>query len=397
MNQAYSSYKTIFEEESKPLAFIDVDLLEQNISGILKRAKSKIIRVASKSVRSRPLLEKILSSHTQIHGIMAYTGHEAVYLAKHNFDDILVAYPLWDAQQIKGIAEQVEQGKQITLMVDSELHVNRINQVLSNLDSSIPICLDIDMSSNYPGLRFGVYRSPITTPNQALKLANKIRESKIMSLDGIMGYEGQIAGIPDFSPAKNFVINSTIRFLKKRSIKMIQKRRANIVQTLEQAGHTLRIVNGGGTGSVESTREEDIITEITVGSGFYAPILFDYYKNFKHLPAAGFALEITRKAMNNIYTCHGGGYIASGAIGIDKQPLPYLPQGCKLIQNEGAGEVQTPVIYKGSEKLQLGDPIFFRHSKAGELCEHFNHLLLISNQKIVDRVTTYRGEGQVFL
>ncbi|MBI3735552.1 amino acid deaminase/aldolase, partial [Candidatus Sumerlaeota bacterium] len=91
------------------------------------------------------------------------------------------------------------------------------------------------------------------------------------------------------------------------------------------------------------------------------------------------------------------GYIASGAAGKDKLPYPYLPAGSELLPLEGAGEVQTPIAYRGPEKLEIGDPIFMRHSKAGELCERFKSLLLVSAGKIVDEVPTYRGEGECFV
>lgn len=159
----------------------------------------------------------------------------------------------------------------------------------------------------------------------------------------------------------------------------------------------LRFVNGGGTGSMESTCAEDRVTEVTVGSGFYHSHLFDHYSNFKGKPAAGFAVGISRKPKRKMYTCLGGGYIASGSSDKDKAPEPYLPKGCELVEQEGAGEVQTPITYSGKEQLELGDPIFFRHSKAGELCERFNELLLIRNGKVHSRIPTYRGEGKSFL
>jgi D-serine deaminase-like pyridoxal phosphate-dependent protein len=68
-----------------------------------------------------------------------------------------------------------------------------------------------------------------------------------------------------------------------------------------------------------------------------------------------------------------------------------------LIDQEGAGEVQTPVIYTGAEHLHLGDPVFLRHSKAGELCERFKSLLLVQGGKVTGEVLTYRGEGQCFV
>ena len=142
---------------------------------------------------------------------------------------------------------------------------------------------------------------------------------------------------------------------------------------------------------------EEAVTEVTVGSGLYSSSLFDSYSNFQHQPAAAFAVEIVRQPKENIYTCHGGGYIASGAVGVDKQPLPYLPEGFELMAQEGTGEVQTPIVNKSTEKIGLGDPVYFRHSKAGELCERFNNLIFIANGEIIDTVPTYRGEGMCFL
>jgi D-serine deaminase-like pyridoxal phosphate-dependent protein len=95
-------------------------------------------------------------------------------------------------------------------------------------------------------------------------------------------------------------------------------------------------------------------------------------------------------------TCSGGGYTASGPIDPRRLPSPWLPEGCGLFANEGAGEVQTPVRMPAGVQLGIGDPLFFRHAKAGELCERFNELLLIQSGRVVDRVTTYRGDGKCF-
>jgi D-serine deaminase-like pyridoxal phosphate-dependent protein len=211
-----------------------------------------------------------------------------------------------------------------------------------------------------------------------------------------MGYEAQVAGLGEKNPA-NGIKNYFIPFLKKKSIADYSKRREEIVAYIKSKNHPLETVNAGGTGSIESSKEEDWVTEITVGSGFYSPALFDYYEKFKHHPALGFAVQIVRKPKPNFFTCLGGGYIASGSIGIDKQPKPFLPEGIQLTENEQTGEVQTPIEYKGNEPLGLGDSILFRHSKAGELCERFNTIHLVSKGKVIDKVLTYRGQGKCFL
>jgi D-serine deaminase-like pyridoxal phosphate-dependent protein len=247
-----------------------------------------------------------------------------------------------------------------------------------------------------PGLHFGVLRSSIQTVEKAVSLLNIIQQNKFVQLDGLMGYEAQIAGLNDTVPGK-FFMNAIISMLKRYSLKEIQQRRKVIVEALQRQGAVLRFINGGGTGSLEHTSKEELVTEVTAGSGFYCPGLFDYFSNFQHYPATGFAVEIIRKPKENIFTCAGGGYIASGKMGNDKLPKPFLPSGFSLIVNEGAGEVQTPIQYKGDENLQIGDPVFLRHAKAGELCERFDHLYLISNGKVVEKVNTYRGAQQCFL
>ncbi len=394
--QAYDYYKRVFEGRSLPLAYLDLDVLAHNIRQIVSRAAGKHIRLASKSLRSGAVLRHILAAHSCFQGIMCFTAAEAVYLAAQGFDDLLIGYPTWCEQDILAVATTVATGTQITLMVDCLEHIEQIETVAQRQGVCLPVCLEIDMSMDLPGLHFGVWRSTLRTPEHVRTIVEHIKASSHVRLDGLMGYEAQIAGVGDSMPGQR-VKNALVRQLKRRSQREIAERRAAIVEFIERQGLPQRFVNGGGTGSLASTGSEAAVTEMTVGSGFYAPALFDYYREFRYQPAAGYALEIVRHPRPTIYTCLGGGYIASGAVGPEKQPQPYLPQGARLDAREGAGEVQTPIHYQGPVQLNLGDPIFMRHSKAGELCERFKHLLLVSQGTVVDEVTTYRGDNQNFL
>jgi D-serine deaminase-like pyridoxal phosphate-dependent protein len=394
--QAYSYYKQIFQTRSLPLAYVDLDLLDQNVRQIAARAGGKRIRLASKSLRCVAMLRRILAADSCFQGIMCFTAAEAAYLAEQGFTDLLIGYPAWRTLDIEMVARAVATGTQITLMIDSVAHVEQIEGVARRLGVRLPLCLEIDMSMDLPGLHFGAWRSALRTSQQLRPIVERIQASAHVWLDGLMGYEAQIAGVGDNLPGQPLK-NALVRRFKQRSQREVAERRAAIVDFMRQQGIALRFVNGGGTGSLDTTRTEEHVTEITVGSGFYAPMLFDYYRNFRYQPAAGYAIEIVRHPQPFIYTCLGGGYIASGSIGPEKQPQPYLPVGARLDALEGAGEVQTPIHYKGPIPLGLGDPIFLRHSKAGELCERFTSLLLISHGTITDEVTTYRGDGRCFL
>ena len=158
----------------------------------------------------------------------------------------------------------------------------------------------------------------------------------------------------------------------------------------------LEFVNGGGTGSLEVTGSDASVTEIAAGSGLLGPTLFDGYSRFRPRPAAIFALPVVRKPTRAIATLFSGGYVASGPAAASRLPSPYLPAGLKLLSLEGAGEVQTPVVGRSARDLHVGDRVWLRHAKAGELAERFSHYHLIQGDRVEQTVPTYRGEHQNF-
>lgn len=391
----YTYYRDTLRGRQFPLAYVDLDQFDANVEALSKMAHGKTIRIASKSVRVPHLLQRILKHSSVYQGLMCYSPREAVFLSKQGFDDLLMGYPAWNEKDILPIIDELKKGKTIMLMVDRPEHIAHLDRIGKQQNIRIPICMDMDMSTDLPGLHFGVWRSSVFGENEAVNLAKAIQQHPHVELVAVMGYEAQIAGLGDAVPGQA-AMNAIVRLLKKRSVKEIAKRRKAIVHALTAMGFNLRVVNGGGTGSMDTTCSEEVVTEVTVGSGFFSPGLFDNYSNLKLRPAAGYAVEVVRQPKPDIYTCLGGGYVASGEIGKLKQPKVFLPEGASLIGQEGVGEVQTPVKYAGSE-LQLGSPVFLRHSKAGELCEHFNTVHLISEGKVVDEVKTNRGHGEAFL
>ncbi|MBX7241534.1 MAG: amino acid deaminase/aldolase [Bacteroidia bacterium] len=396
MEEQYISYKNAIAEKNLPVACIDYEKWEANIHFNVTRSKGKQIRIASKSVRSIEMIKDILSRGAPFQGIMSYDGMETVFLSQNGFDDILMGYPCTVKPAVFAVGEEIRKGKTIYFMVDSEYHLKMIQEAAENLGIIIPVCVDLDMSSDFPGLHFGVWRSSIRNIADFKHFIDKSKKYNRIRIAGLMGYEAQNAGVPDAVPGERMK-NALIKFLKKRSQKEYSLFRKNASEYCRSQGIALDFVNGGGTGCIETTCEEGWVTEVTVGSGFYAPAVFDHYSDFSYQPAAFFALPIARIPKKGIYTCSGGGYIASGSTGKNKNPKVFLPKGGSLTDLEGAGEVMTPVIFSGEVNLQEGDPVFFRHAKAGELCERFNELHLIQSGKIIKTVLTYRGEGQSFL
>jgi D-serine deaminase-like pyridoxal phosphate-dependent protein len=393
---AYARYKSLLANERLPSAFVDLDALEANARLMLASAGNMPIRVASKSIRSVAVLKHIFSLSSRFQGLLCFSAEEAAFLADQGLDDLVVAYPTVQPQAVRAVCERVQKGTRISLMVDSPAQIDMLAAIAREFEKPLPLTLDIDMSSDFPGLHFGVWRSAVRSKEVMLGLWRLIRQYPQLTLDGVMGYEAQIAGLGDAVPGKA-AKNAVVRLLKRRSASEVFERRTQLIEALKKDGATLRFVNAGGTGSLEASLADKSITELAAGSGFYCPMLFDNYKDLRLQAAAFFALEVSRIPSPGRVTCLGGGYVASGAAGIEKLPKPYLPWGLTLDANEGTGEVQTPLHVPADVKLGVGDPVIFRHAKAGELCERFNELLLVRGNAIEARVPTYRGQGQCFV
>lgn len=397
--ELHSHYERIFRSVQAPFAFVDLDAMWANALDMLDWAGEKRVRVASKSIRCRELLHRIIRAHPRFNGALTFTLHETLWLAEHGFPNTVVAYPTVDRKALRELVVLNASAPKHapTIMVDSTKQLDALERVRGGAGPPVRVCMDVDAGYWTLGgrVKVGPKRSPIHTPEQAAELAREIAKRRTVKLVGLMLYEGQIAGVGDSAPGHR-LRNLAIRRMKRASTQELAKRRAAVVEAVSREAE-LEFVNGGGTGSLASTSAEEAVTEVTAGSGFYAPALFDHYEGFRLRPAAMFALPIVRKPAPGIATALGGGYLASGAGAADRMPVPYLPHGLELDSQEGAGEVQTPLLGDGAEGLRIGDRVYMRHAKAGELCERFNSLHLVEGGSIVAEVPTYRGEGKSFL
>lgn len=401
--EIYLTYRDIFRNQRLPLAFVDLDKFDANVAYVAKLAKAagKTIRLGSKSIRCVELLRRIFAADPETYrGLLTFTVEETAWLAAQGFDDLIVAYPSVQPADIALLVDMTRVGKQVWLMVDNVDHLRILSTAGKEAGVVLQACLEVDMAYhplNLSAVHLGLRRSPVRTPEQARALIQAAKNYPGVKVSALMGYEGHIAGMSDAVPGAALK-NAIMRALKTNSVRELTARRDRVVGALRAEGAEFLLINGGGSGSIVSTGKDPLVTEITVGSGFYASGLFHHYKEVHFQPAAFFAIQIVRLPAPGMVTCQGGGYIASGAVGTEKLPLPMYPAGLHYLSLEGAGEVQTPfVLPKDCPKLELGDPVFLQHAKAGELCERFNDLWLVKEGQLAGQVKTYRGEGMAFL
>ncbi len=435
----YERLERATAELQAPFALVDLDALWANAAEMERRAAGTPIRLASKSVRCLELQRRALAREG-FRGTLAFTLPEALWLDSNGVEDVVVAYPTADAEALRTLAQRsaasapvrsqppaasapapsqrpadsaprprqhpAESTPAPSVMVDGREQLELIERAAAAAGPDagvVRVCIDVDAGWRALGgrVRVGVKRSPVHTPEQARELARAIVAREGLALVGIMMYEAQIAGLGDDPPGQPLQAR-VIRAIQARSARELRQRRAAVVDAVQavlaDAGcPPLELVNGGGTGSLAATAAEPAVTEVTAGSGLYGPTLFDVYRSFTPGPAAMFALPVVRRPARGIVTALGGGYPASGPADRARLPRPHLPAGLRLDGREGAGEVQTPLLGAAADQLAVGERVYMRHAKAGELCERFASLYLLEGDTIVEQAPTYRGEGKCFL
>ena len=395
----YARYDRATADLDPPFAVVDLAAFDSNARDLVRRSSGVPIRVVSKSLRCRHLIERALAQ-PGYRGVMCYSLAEAIWLHSIGLsDDLLVAYPTADRAALRALAADEAARQHITVTIDSAGHLDFIDATMGAGHPQIRVCLDLDMSwrplNRGPVVQIGTWRSPLRSPAEAALFAEAVLKRPGFSLVGVLGYEGQIAGLGD-APPRRPVRAALVQAMQARSSAELNERRTEVVRRI-RAIAPLEFVNGGGTGSLESTSADKSVTELAAGSGLVGPTLFDAYAKFHPQPALLFALPVVRRPKAGVATLFSGGYVASGTGTPDRLPSPFWPAGLRLTKTEGAGEVQTPVLGTAADGLRIGDRVWMRHAKGGELAERLTRYHLISpGEPDAVPVPTYRGDGQCF-
>ena len=386
-----------------PTLALDLTALEHNIADLTARAGGVPIRLASKSLRVRSIIDDVVA-RDGFAGVLAFDVAEAQWLAtESNIEDVLLGYPSVRRAALADLLADEVALTRVTLLVDDVAQLDVVDSVVSPEHRSVVrVAIDLDASLRLFGGRvhLGVRRSPVHDADAALTLARAIVARPGFALVGVMSYEAQVAGVADDVDGKP-LMNRATRAMQRVSMLELRRRRGAIISSLRELAD-IEIVNAGGTGSLEETARDGSVTDIAAGSGLFGGHLFDGYRRFQPAPALMFGLDVTRRPAPKIITCAGGGWIASGPPAPDRLPRPVWPAGLSYIGTEAAGEVQTPLTGDAASNLVPGDRVWFRHTKSGEVCERARTVALIGRDqngqaRVDDLVPTYRGEEKCYL
>lgn len=378
-----------------PCAFVDLEKFDQNAKALAQvvRSSGLTVRIATKSIRVPDLIQRALNSDPVFSGLMTFSAQETAFLASLGFDDFLLAYPTLQDSDLQALKKVHESGKKLSVVIDDVRQLRALERSFGSQKAKLKVVLELSVNTAIGPVVIGVRRSPLKTLTLVRELITEVKKSSSVCFFGIMAYEAHVAGVGDHNPFKP-ALSLLLKPLRRQWAQKVALAREQILGGIKDLIEPEFIFNGGGTGSLSfGIRENQVLTELTAGSGFFDPLLFDYYSNLKLQPSAFFATQVVRQPEKNWFTCLGGGFIASGEPGWDRVPQPVNSE-LKLSSFEGAGEVQTPI--SSPSPLELGNSVIFRHSKAGELMERFNEVHLLKNDRVESIAKTYRGFGECY-
>ena len=321
---------------------VDLGAFDANAHDLVRRAGGKPVRLASKSVRVPALIRRALAPEG-FAGVLGYTLSEALWLVEQGLtDDVVLGYPTVDRDALRRLTASEEAFAAITLMVDDVAQLDLVDACRTSEprsgspSTSTPACVSAPRTS-VPGAR------RCTRPRRCSGSSGSLLGRPGFRLVGVMTYEGQVAGVPDDVPTQR-ARSVVVRRIKAASMRQLADRRAELSARL-RALVELEFWNAGGTGLARGDRRrprgDRARRRLRACSPRHCSTTTPASRS---LPATFFGVPVVRRPAQDVVTVAGGGFVASGAAGKDRLPMPWAPSGLALTGLEGAGEVQTPLV-----------------------------------------------------
>lgn len=234
-------------EVETPALIVDVDVMERNMRDFVGFADKQGV-----TLRSHTKSHKIPGiAHKQIDltgaGITCQTLSEVEVMAANGVSDIYLSYMVVEQSKLPHLLRLSENLEYFATTVDSISNVEPVRRAATRHNKTVNLVLEIDLGLNRVG----------TQPDgPVIKIAETIEESPVLSLDGIMGFEGHIGYGSD--PAR------TVAEYERRCEEAMDVL-AGVVDRIEDAGITVSDVMAGSTATAKYSAKHPVVTEIHPG------------------------------------------------------------------------------------------------------------------------------------
>ncbi|HSS12953.1 MAG TPA: DSD1 family PLP-dependent enzyme [Rhizomicrobium sp.] len=237
-----SDISTVKAALDTPALLLDLDVLEANIANVAQscRAHGVSWRPHFKGHKTLEIARKQLAAGAI--GITCAKLGEAEILASGGIRDILIANQIVGAAKLARLMALMNAADPI-VSVDGRENVTELGEAARRGGKTLRVVIEVNTGMN----RAGVPPGP-----PVVALATVIAGQPNLKLVGVMGWEAHVTAIAD-PAAKEKAVAAAIELL------------TSSAEQCRAAGHDIRIVSCGGTGTFLYCVKQPGITEVQVG------------------------------------------------------------------------------------------------------------------------------------
>ena len=231
------------EELETPILTIDLDAMERNLSRMMDILDGSGVKLRPhlKTAKSPALAHRMVQAGAV--GICCAKLSEAEVMAGAGITDILLTSEVAGFGKLERLVALAAELPEFKATVDNADAVAGIASLARERGVTVKLLIEQDVQTK---------RSGVVTPQEALALADIIRDTDGVELVGVHGYAGHAQVRPE---AERRERNDAAMIVLRETVEL-----------LREHNHNIEIVSGGGTGTCQMDVENGILNEVQAGS-----------------------------------------------------------------------------------------------------------------------------------
>lgn len=252
-----------------PALFVDRAALEHNLQLLdqcMQSFPNVSVRPHAKAHKCGQMAALQLRAHSsRCSGLCAQKLSEAKALVECGaVDDVLISNEIVSPTKLRQLAELAKRPNvRLRICVDDADNVRELGTAAAGCGATIGVLVDVDV---------GQKRCGVSSPAEALRLAELVREQPGLRFDGIQAYHGLLQHIKS-------------QDARREAVEEAAEKAKAVVATLNDAGVACSVVTGGGTGTFFLEAATGVYTEVQPGSYIFMDAAYGRVES--RLPGVG--------------------------------------------------------------------------------------------------------------
>ena len=255
-----------------PALLVDLDVMEANMARVLATCRENGVawRPHCKGHKSPDIAKREVAAGAI--GVTCAKLGEAEVMVAAGIREILIANQVVGAAKIGRLLALLDSAR-VIVSVDSVANVEELARAAVQASKTAEVVIEVDV---------GMQRAGVAPGAPALALAKEIAARPGVKLVGLFGWESQATQIAD-AAEKASVVRVAVGKL------------AATAAACAEAGHSMRIVSCGGTGTFPYCAEQPGVTEIQAGGAIFSDVHYREHYHTDFAPALTILATVTSR------------------------------------------------------------------------------------------------------